>query len=103
MAFRLIAAVWALVAIGAMALAIRQQRLATAHAISECHNAIDRDRLETRTLMTPISAKTSPGEIAAACRRAKLQLEPVEPQGQVLPDPESKPDAKKPPAAGGRP
>jgi hypothetical protein len=100
MVFRLIFAVMALTAIGAAALAIRQQRLVTAHDISACHNAIYRNRLATRTLQTQISGKTSPDDIASACKRARLQLEPVKPTGQVLPDP-ANPAPSKPTVAGG--
>ncbi len=87
MTLRMIVAVLSLVAIGVLVLAIRQQRLATARAISQRYSAIESLRTQTRTLMPPISARTSPEDIAAACKRAKLQLEPVTPAGQVLPSP----------------
>ena len=102
MVLRLIFAVMALTAIGAGALAVRQQDRITVHEMSLCHNTVDRNRLETRTLQTQISGKTSPDDIASACKRAKLQLEPVKPTGQVLPDPNNPPATKPAISGGGR-
>lgn len=87
MIFRLITLVAALTAVALLVLAIRQQRLATARVVAESHATVDRLRLETRTLMTPISAKTTPEEIKAGCKRANIKLEPVDAPGQAPVDP----------------
>ncbi len=89
MVLRLKFAVICLTLIGMGVLAIRQQDRATSREASACHEAINRNRLATRTLQTEISAKTSPEDITAACKRVKLPLEPVDPPGQVLPEPEA--------------
>lgn len=96
MIFRLITLVVALVSIAIFVLAIRQQRLATARIVSESHNAVDRMRQETRSLMTPIAAQTTPETVRAACRRAKLQLEPVDAVGQAPIDPPAAKGTDKP-------
>lgn len=99
MVFRLLFAVVALTAIGAGTLALRQQDRVNAREMSACHNTIHGQRVKTRTLQTQISAKTSPESIAAACKRAKLRLEPVKAAGQILPEAE----APQPAAAGSTP
>ncbi len=65
--------------IAATLVVIRQQRLEQAHAMTQMHRQIDRDRQKLWVLQADIADHLDPRRLEAAITRTRLPLDPLTP------------------------
>ena len=92
MLLKLMIAVLGLALIGAALLSLQQQRLLMAHAMSDLHVQMDRDRKQTWDAQAAIAERSHPVALRESIRRVGLDLEPLPSPGTVAERPPAWPD-----------
>lgn len=95
MLLKILLAVLGLALIGAALLSLQQQRLVMAHAMSDLHVQMDRDRKQTWDAQADIAEHAHPVALREAVQRVGLNLVPLPTPEALPPRPSAWPDPQR--------